>query len=65
MSYKVWAVTYITVKEENGIKTFIKENVRKQTHLGKYLFETDDLEKLRLDLISEKKCNKIDFNYDL
>lgn len=65
MSYKIWAVTYITVTEENGIKTYIKEKVKKQVHKDKYLYETDDLEELRANLISEKKCNKIEFNYDL
>ena len=64
MKYKIWAVTYITEKEVDGVITSIKERSKKTNHASKYLFETDELEDLRSKLINEKKCDKIHFNYD-
>ena len=64
MKYKIWAVTYITEKEENGVKTYIKEKIKKEFHNGKYLFETDSLKELRADLIEKKGCNRVEFSYD-
>ena len=37
MKYKIWAVSYITEKEDNGVKTYIKEKIKKEFHNGKYL----------------------------
>ena len=64
MKYKIWAVTYITEKEDNGVKTYIKEKVKKEFHNGKYLFETGSLKELRADLIEKKGCNRVEFSYD-
>ena len=64
MKYKIWAVTYITEKEDNGVKTYIKEKVKKEFHNGKYLFEADSLKELRADLIEKKGCNRVEFSYD-
>ena len=64
MKYKIWAVTYITEKEDNGVKTYIKEKVKKEFHNGKYLFETENLKELRADLIEKKGCNRVEFSYD-
>lgn len=64
MKYKIWAVTYITEKEVDGVITSIKERTKKVNHASKYLFETDNLEELREELIIKKDCNKIHFNYD-
>ena len=64
MKYKIWAVTYITEKQVDGVITSIKERTKKVNHASKYLFETDSLEDLRAKLMDEKKCDKIHFNYD-
>ena len=64
MKYKIWAVSYITEKEENGVKTYIKKKKKKEFHNGKYLFETDNLKQLRAELIEKKGCNRVEFSYD-
>ena len=64
MKYKIWAVSYITEKEENGVKTHIKEKVKKEFRNGKYLFYFFCLKELRADLIEKKGCNRVEFSYD-
>ena len=64
MKYKIWAVSYITEKEDNGVKTYIKEKVKKEFHNGKYLFVIYSLKELRADLIEKKGCNRVEFSYD-
>ena len=64
----IWNTKYgqwlISEKEDNGVKTYIKEKVKKEFHNGKYLFETDSLKELRADLIEKKGCNRVEFSYD-
>ncbi len=64
MVYKIWQVTYVTKKVDGDVTHYIRENIKKERHRSPYLFETDSLSELRKKLMSEKECDRIEFNYD-
>ena len=63
--YKVWQITATTKFETDVVNsTTTKRITKKNKSSDKYLYDVDDLEKLRSELVEKYECTLVSLNYD-